>query len=140
VSPRTPTPTGSPSRRRPSVVRILVVDDEEIIGYVIQRIVRHLGYQVEWVTSFEEALIRIRTVRYNAILSDFRMAGMNGERFYEEIGSCDRCLQRKLVFVTGDTVSSSTERFLKKTGLPVVSKPFKIEDLEVALQNVVNAR
>jgi CheY-like chemotaxis protein len=136
---RTPSRTKSPGCRHPSAVRILVVDDEEIIGYVIQRIVQHLGYQVDWVTSFEEALIRIRAVRYNAILSDFRMAGMNGERFYEEIGSCDQGLQQKLVFVTGDTVSSSTERFLKKTGLPVVSKPFKIEELESALQAIVNA-
>ena len=52
--------------------KVLAIDDEEIMGYVIQRIVRHLGYEVDWVRSCETALEKIRRGRYDVILSDFK--------------------------------------------------------------------
>lgn len=126
--------THSPSAR--SIRKILAVDDEEIMGYVIQRVVRHLGYQVEWVTDCETALARIETERFDAILSDFRLPSMSGERFYEEIGLRDKKLLKKLVFITGDTISTKTVKYLRKTEVPYLSKPFKIEELERILQNI----
>jgi CheY-like chemotaxis protein len=117
--------------------RVLAVDDEEVMGYVIQRIVRHLGYDVEWVTSCETALEKIRETRYDVILSDFLMPSMNGQRFYEEIGRLQPALLKRIVFVTGDTISLPTMKFLKSTQVPFLSKPFKIEELEALLAEAV---
>jgi CheY-like chemotaxis protein len=125
---RTVTP-GPAHRRR----RVLAVDDEEVMGYVIQRIVRHLGYDVDWVTSCETALEKIRETRYDVILSDFLMPSMNGQRFYEEIGRLQPAMLKRIVFVTGDTISAPTMKFLKSTEVPFLSKPFKIEELEALL-------
>jgi CheY-like chemotaxis protein len=116
--------------------RVLAIDDDDIMGYVIQRIVRHFGYQVEWVTSCETALEKIRSERYDVILSDFRMPTMNGERFYETVASLDQTLLKKLIFITGDTISATTLTFLKKVGVPFLSKPFKIEELEKIIRKV----
>ena len=120
--------------------KVLAVDDEEVMGYVIQRIVRHLGYHVDWVTSCETALERIQKENYDVILSDFRMPNMSGERFYQEIADRDHGLLKRLIFVTGDTVSINTLQFLRKTDVPFLSKPFKIDDLEKALLKVIGRR
>lgn len=122
-----------PQRRR----RVLAVDDEEVMGYVIQRIVRHLGYDVEWVTTCEAAIEKIRETRYDVILSDFLMPSMNGQRFYEEIARLQPAMLKRIIFVTGDTISTPTMQFLKTTQVPFLSKPFKIEELEALLAEAV---
>jgi CheY-like chemotaxis protein len=120
--------------------RVLAIDDEEIMGYVIQRIVRHLGYEVDWVTSCESALEKIRRGRYDVILSDFKTPTMDGERFYDEIASLDESLLKKMIFITGDTVSVSTIRFFKRVDVPFLSKPFKIDELEKLIQQAAQAQ
>jgi CheY-like chemotaxis protein len=117
-----------------TIQTVLAVDDEEIMGYVIQRIVRHLGYEVDWVTSCETALEKIRRGHYDVILSDFKTPTMDGERFYDEIAGLDRSLLKKVIFITGDTVSHSTLRFFRRVEVPFLSKPFKIEELERLIQ------
>jgi CheY-like chemotaxis protein len=124
---------GQPQRPR----RVLAIDDEEVMGYVIQRIVRHLGYEVDWVTSCEIALEKIRETRYDVILSDFLMPSMNGQRFYEEIARLQPAMLKRIIFVTGDTISAPTMKFLKSAEAPFLSKPFKIEELEVLLAEAV---
>jgi CheY-like chemotaxis protein len=125
---------------RKKMRKVLAVDDEEVMGYVIQRIVRHLGYHVDWVTSCETALERIQKENYDVILSDFRMPNMSGEQFYQEIADRDLGLLKRLIFVTGDTVSVATLQFLRKTDVPFLSKPFKIDDLEKVLHKVIGRR
>ena len=120
--------------------KVLAIDDEEIMGYVIQRIVRHLGYEVDWVRSCETALEKIRRGRYDVILSDFKTPTMDGERFYDEIASLDESLLKKMIFITGDTVSVSTIRFFKRVDVPFLSKPFKIDELERLIQQIAQAQ
>ena len=118
---------------------VLAVDDEEVMGYVIQRIVRHLGYEVDWVTSCETALEKIRRGRYDVILSDFKTPTMDGERFYDEIAGLDHSLLKKMIFITGDTVSNTTLQFFARAEVPFLSKPFKIDELEKLIQQAAEA-
>jgi two-component system, NtrC family, response regulator PilR len=122
------------------VQKVLAVDDEEIMGYVIQRIVRHLGYEVDWVTSCETALEKIKAGSYDVILSDFKTPTMDGERFYNEIAGLDKSLLKKVIFITGDTVSGSTLRFFKKAEVPFLSKPFQIDELERLIRQAAQVR
>jgi CheY-like chemotaxis protein len=127
-----------PMNRPPSAVpHILAIDDEEVMGYLIQRIVRHLGYLVEWVTDCETALRLLEEKRFDVILSDFRMPSMGGEQLYREIAKRDERLLDRLVFVTGDTVSARTISFLRKHSVRFLSKPFDIQDLQDVIESIV---
>ncbi len=126
----------SPKRQK-RIKRILAVDDEEVMGYVIQRIVQHLGYEVEWVPSYESAIQKIENQEYDVILCDFRMPTMNGEHFYREIVDRNPLWAKKLVFITGD-LTSQTVAFLNEIHVPVISKPFKIEELQQVLEQMVS--
>lgn len=120
--------------------RILVVDDEEVIGYLIKRVVKQLGYSVEWVTNCETALSLIRKNHFHAILSDFKMPRMTGDQFYWQLAEIDPALLKRLVFITGDTVNSQTLRFLKHNSIPFLSKPFELQELEAVIQATVNGK
>lgn len=119
------------------IKRVLAVDDEEVMGYVIQRIVQHLGYEVDWVPSYERALEKIEKEEYDIILSDFRMPTMTGERFYREIVHRNHRWAKKLVFITGD-LTPQTLAFLDEIHVPVISKPFNIDELQQVLEQIIS--
>ena len=112
-----------------NVLKILAIDDEEIMGYLIQRIVKHLGHNVDWVTNFESALQKMDEEEYDVILSDFKMPKMTGDTFYKQVTKKNKAFENRLVFITGDTVNIKTQKFLNSIKVPYLSKPFNIEDL-----------
>jgi len=121
-----------------SALRVLAIDDEEIMGYLIQRIIKHLGHSVDWVTNFETALQKIDQQDYDIILSDYKMPTMNGDIFYKKIIKLEKSLEERLIFITGDTINHQTQRFLKSINVPYLSKPFNIDELKNTIQNVAS--
>lgn len=114
-------------------IRLLAVDDEEIIGYLFQRIGANLGIQVDWVTSGEKALQMMQKKHYDVILSDYRLPEMNGESFYNEIHDRDPHMLRRLIFVTGDSLNSRMIHFFKNKHIPYLTKPFDLELLQALI-------
>ncbi len=63
----------------PSVVKkVLVVDDDPVIGRSFDRVLSGKGYAVMRVASGEEALKRLKEGDYDAVFTDVRMPGMSG--------------------------------------------------------------
>jgi CheY-like chemotaxis protein len=118
-------------------LRVLAVDDEEIMGYLIQRVVKSWGFKVDWVTNCEAALRKIDEVQYDVILSDFKMPQMSGEKFYHEIAKKKHILINRLVFITGDTINTKTIKFFKSINVPYLTKPFEIQKLKETISDIV---
>ena len=118
-------------------LRVLAVDDEEIMGYLIQRVVKSWGFKVDWVTNCETALKKIDEVQYDVILSDFKMPRMSGEKFYYEIAKKKQTLINRLVFITGDTINIKTLKFFKSINVPYLTKPFEIQKLKETISEIV---
>jgi len=57
--------------------RILLVDDEPYILDAYQRCFRG-QFQVVTATGVEQAMLALRTMRFSAVMTDFRMPGKNG--------------------------------------------------------------
>lgn len=57
---------------------VLIVDDQCDVGRLMQRIMRHLGYQGVYVLSGQDALDYARETPPDAVLLDYMMPGMNG--------------------------------------------------------------
>ena len=110
--------------------RLLAVDDEEVIGYLFQRIGASMGLHVDWVTSGEKALKMMQDEEYDVILSDYRLPEMNGELFYKEINERDPQMLNRLIFITGDSLNSRTINFFKKRSIPYLTKPFDLDLLQ----------
>jgi two-component system NtrC family sensor kinase len=117
--------------------RILIIDDEEEILEVVCRILERMGHQVVAVDSAETALDHIESEHYDLVLCDVRMPGMGGQGFHRRVKASHPELAQRIVFTTGDTVSSSTRAFLESVGTPYLSKPFMIEDLQRAIDEVL---
>lgn len=110
--------------------RLLVVDDEPGIRDVLEAILVSCGYQVTCVANGVEAMAEIKRGKFDMVITDMCMPEMDGERLYESIKESDPKLAKRVVFVTGDTVSTKSRSFLERTGNQWLSKPFNIRDVE----------
>lgn len=129
----------SMKKHRSRLPRVLVVDDEEVMGYLIRRVVDSLGYELDWVRDCETALKKMKRYTYDVIVSDYRLPGMTGETFYDKILDFNAELVSKMIFITGDTVSRQTISFFKKIRRPYFAKPFEIDALKNAIQEVIDS-
>ena len=131
VAEPAPTRTPSPQARPTSytMLRVLAVDDEPVVLEMLARALAGMGHQVDVSRDGAEALRMIHLTDYDAILLDLRMPGLGGPEVY-------RCLQGlrpdftgRVLFITGDTVSSGSRSFVGGLGAEVLQKPFSLEEL-----------
>jgi two-component system NtrC family sensor kinase len=113
----------------PKSAEILVVDDEEPVVMLISEVLALDGHEVTAAYNGAEALALLQTREFDLILSDVRMPAVGGPTFFEILQTTRPDLLPRVVFVTGDTVSKSTQEFLRRAGRPMLPKPFDPERL-----------
>ena len=109
--------------------RILVVEDEPGITRVCLRTLIPQGYEVEVANNGSIAEGMLGSAEYDLMLVDIRTPVMNGMQLYEYITKKHPKLMNRVIFTTGDVISSDTQCFLEKSGQPVLMKPFTPEEL-----------
>jgi len=67
-----------PGRIVPEQIRILIIDDEEMIRALLQDILRQAGYQCDTSSSALEGLDKLKSRSYALALVDLKMPGMDG--------------------------------------------------------------
>jgi two-component system NtrC family sensor kinase len=117
--------------------RVLVVDDEVNIRALLHDILRLDQHSVALASSGIEADDLVSKERFDIIITDMKMPGMDGATFYRQVRQRDPAQARRIIFITGDTVSSDTRAFLQRVSNPVLSKPFKIGPLRDAIEAVL---
>ena len=84
---------------------------------------------VETVDNPADALKEIESQRYDLIMLDIKMPGINGMELYRRIQKIDKSLGKKVVFITGDVMEKNTISFLSRTKAPYITKPFDIDEM-----------
>lgn len=114
-------------------LRVLVVDDEASVRVSLQRYLAGKGHDVETTASGEDALVRLKASKYDAVIVDMRMPDLSGEQLFERLRSNDPAHAERVIFTTGDLVNEQMRRFLDGTGRPCVPKPFEFASFDQAL-------
>ncbi len=103
---------------------ILVVDDDEDQARYIQSLLRREGHAADIAGDGSEALRRIGRRRYDLLVSDIHMAGMDGTALFQRLEQDDPEAARRILFMTGDVANPELEQFFVLAGRPVIAKPF----------------
>lgn len=125
------------SRNKPKA-SILVVDDEAVVTDIAKRVLSADGHRVDTTGNALEALSKIKNKKYDLILLDIKMPGMNGIDLYKRIQRTARPLAQKVVFMTGDIMGADTEKFLARTRASHIEKPFNSEQLNGVVSGVLD--
>ncbi|EFO79577.1 multi-sensor hybrid histidine kinase [Oscillochloris trichoides DG-6] len=121
-------------------LNILVIDDEEPVLRLIDRLLHEQGHHSTTFQTAAEGLQAITAQHFDVILCDVRMPGMNGFEMLAAIRQRDPELAERLIFMTGDTLSQNTREQLEESGNVCLPKPFAISQLETTLQQVLKRR
>lgn len=116
--------------------KVLAIDDEEVMGYLIQRIGGSMGFEVDWVSDGEAALEHLKKEEYDVILSDFQLPRMPGDQFYKEVARRNPEMLQRLIFMTGDALNQRTMNFLAQSRIPYLIKPFDINELHRVIKRL----
>lgn len=111
----------------------LIVDDEAWIRDVATDVLRAEGYQVEVAECGEAAAVALRRRRFDLVISDWKMPGLNGMALYERLRAEDPATARGFLFMTGDLISEGFQAFLRKHHRPCLPKPFAPRELRAAV-------
>jgi EAL domain-containing protein (putative c-di-GMP-specific phosphodiesterase class I) len=114
---------------------VLIVDDESAIRFGVSEALRLRGYEVEAVGDGKEALARLAARRFEAVLSDISMPGMNGLELLRRVRALDFDLP--VVLLTGDPRLETAIEAVDAGALRYLQKPVSIAEIEGALENAV---
>ncbi len=120
--------------------QILVVDDEEPVILLISEVLGIDEHEITAAYNGGEALALLQERDFDLILSDVRMPAVGGPTFFEILQTVRPDLLPRVVFVTGDTMSRSTQEFLKKANRPILAKPFDPDRLRALVREQLNSR
>ncbi|MBX7169927.1 MAG: sigma-54 dependent transcriptional regulator [Pyrinomonadaceae bacterium] len=121
-----------------SKANILVVEDEELMRTILRRILEDAGYQVSTADSAENALEIFSTNEIDIILTDIRMAGMDGLELLDRIKTIDE--EALVIIMTAYSSVDSAIAALRKGAYDYVTKPFVNEDLLQTIKNALRQR
>lgn len=135
--------TPAPMMRPPlgdEPLSVLLVDDEEGLRRAVLSFFKRRGIHATAVGDGVDALLALNRQKFDVIVSDVRMPGMNGRQFLERLRQEHPAMVRRLIFSTGDTFAPDTAALLQEAGVPSLVKPFDFAKLETLLREVVAAR
>jgi PAS domain S-box-containing protein len=103
---------------------ILIVDDEPGIRDILTRILSERGYRTDCASDAKTALTKLAENGYDLFIIDLKLPKISGKKLYEIMMEKHPSSTEKVMFITGDTITPSTQDFLDLTGKPYLTKPF----------------
>ena len=116
--------------------RLLIVDDEtDMLRLLSRSVSKALDCQVETAPSGEEALALFEPERFDLVLLDIRMAGMDGMAVLEEIQT--RAPGFTVIMMTAYGAIEVAVEALRKGAYDFITKPFDHDELVHHLRNAL---
>jgi CheY-like chemotaxis protein len=124
--------------RPPARPRVLLVDDDALIGRAITRVLKECD--VEVTSSAEAALARLATQpRPDVVLCDLRLPGMGGAQLHARVALADPALAARFVLITGEMPDVEAGEEAPPVGVPLLRKPPSPDDLRRAIADRMRA-
>jgi CheY-like chemotaxis protein len=124
-----PRPLGDAPQETQNKPRALVIDDAPDVTEMIAMLLQYAGYEVVMVYSGAQALDAARAERFDVLVSDIGMPGMNGYELAEAVRALPDYQATPMIAVTGFTMYEDRDRALKCGFNAFVTKPINPRDL-----------
>ncbi len=114
------------------VQKALVVDDDEMILYLLEYILEANGYDITKATDGDQAIKLLNVEDFDLVITDLKMGQTNG---FEVIRKAKQINQRSIVvMITGSCDSSDESEAFRQGADEFVLKPFFLVDLLARIQ------
>ena len=118
--------------------KILIVDDEQNIIWVLKKGMEKKNYLVHTASSGEEALKKLAANQYLMMFSDIFMAGINGLQLLEQSREISPDL--KVVMMTAQDTMNNTIEAMRLGAYDYITKPFDFDEIFRLIDKAESAR
>lgn len=115
--------------------KLLVVDDDKQMRLDLSEILSMEGYDVDSAGSGEEALELIKRDGYDIVISDLKMPGMSGMELLAHVKQLKP--ETRVIMITAYATIESAVEAMRRGASDYISKPFKINEIEVAVRRAL---
>ena len=117
---------------------ILIVDDDEEINTVLEKILNSLGFSVRSVLGGEDALRTLNDITFTFLLTDMRMPHMDGMELIKKVS--DGFPEVNIIAMTGYSEGYRYIDVLDSGASDFIKKPFESDELEAKIRRIINER
>jgi len=119
-------------------VKILVVDDEEIMLKLACDALRSQGHQVSGASRALEALDKLKQEKFDFILTDIKMPEMDGMELIQAAHQIDPSMGA--IFMTGYASLDTAKRAIQEGAYDYILKPFDLQEIRSAVTRAIQKR
>lgn len=116
--------------------RLLVIDDEPIVGKRLQQAFGKLGIEVVIFTNPGPAMEAMARAPFDIVVTDLKMEGMDG---MEVLRQSRRLNPRaRVIIITGYASPETAEDAVREGVFDFLAKPFRLEELKTAVNRALD--
>jgi two-component system, NtrC family, nitrogen regulation response regulator NtrX len=116
------------------MAKILVIDDDRSIRNTLKDILEHESYKVDDAENGIEGLKLVNSKKYDMILLDIKMPGMDGIETLEHIMKVS---ETPVVMISGHGTIETAVEAIKKGAYDYIAKPLDLNRLLVTIRNAI---
>lgn len=115
--------------------RIMVIDDEKIVVDMTKMALEHDGYVVETFLNGESALARLKEEKFDVIITDFKMKGIDGMEVLRTVK--EKYPQTKVIMITAFANLDTAIEALREDVFDFFPKPVRIKELKTSIERAL---
>ena len=116
--------------------RIIVIDDEKIVGDMSKMALEQEGHTVETFLNAEPALARLKEEKFDVVVTDYKMKGIDGMEALRLIKADHP--EIKVIMITAFANLDTAIEALRGDVHDFFPKPVKIKELKASIQRALS--
>ena len=118
--------------------KVLIVEDDQKMNQALLHIISKEGYSAQSVDSGEKALEQIKDTRFDLIISDLKLPGIDGRQLLKATKQYDADILFVIITAYG-TVDTAVSA-MKEGAEDYILKPFDMEELRLVIKKTMEKR
>ncbi len=110
------------------ICRLLVVDDEAIVGKRLKQVFSKIGFEIETYTEAAPAMNAMAEKPFDVVVTDLKMEGMDGMEVLRRVRSMNPRTQ--VIIITGYASPETAELAQEQGVFEFLAKPFRLDELK----------
>ncbi len=117
------------------VYKIMVIDDEQIVGDMARMSLEQDGYYVETYLSGDSALERLKSQSFDVLVTDYKMKGIDGMEVLRSVKNSHP--DTKVIMITAFANLDTAMEALRESVYDFFPKPIRIKDLKGSIKRAL---
>jgi len=118
------------------MAKILVIDDEKSIRNTLQEVLEYEKYEVEQAENGPEGIEKFQADRFDTVLCDIKMPGMDGIEVLENLLSLVSDVP--VIMISGHANIDTAVEAIKKGAFDFIEKPLDLNRLLITIRNAMD--